>query len=35
MNLKCQLEAVIVGADLKGIEKQVVPYGADVCASYR
>jgi electron transfer flavoprotein alpha subunit len=28
--LKCQLEAVIVGADLKNIEKQVLPYGADV-----
>jgi len=28
--LKCQLEAVIVGADLKDIEKQVLPYGADV-----
>ena len=28
--LKCQLEAVIVGADLKDIEKQVLPYGVDV-----
>jgi electron transfer flavoprotein alpha subunit len=28
--LKCKLEAVIVGADLKDIEKQVLPYGADV-----
>jgi electron transfer flavoprotein alpha subunit len=28
--LKCGLEAVIIGADLKDIEKQVVPYGADV-----
>ncbi|MCX6237003.1 MAG: electron transfer flavoprotein subunit alpha/FixB family protein [Bacteroidia bacterium] len=28
--LKCQLEAVIVGAELKDIEKQVLPYGADV-----
>lgn len=28
--LKCQLEAVIIGSNLKGIEKQVAPYGADV-----
>jgi electron transfer flavoprotein alpha subunit len=28
--LKCQLEAVIVGAELKNIEKQVLPYGVDV-----
>ena len=28
--LKCQLEAVIVGAGLKDVEKQVIPYGADV-----
>lgn len=28
--LKCQLEAVIVGAELKDIEKQILPYGADV-----
>ena len=28
--LKCRLEAVIVGAGLKNIEKQVIPYGADV-----
>ena len=28
--LKCLLEAVIVGAGLKDIEKQVIPYGADV-----
>src|SRR5659263_88380 len=28
--LKCQLEAVIVGADLKDVENQVIPYGADV-----
>lgn len=28
--LKCQLEAVIIGAGLKNVEKQVIPYGADV-----
>jgi len=28
--LNCQLEAVIIGANLKDIEKQVIPYGADV-----
>ena len=28
--LKCQLEAVIVGANLKDVENQVIPYGADV-----
>lgn len=28
--LKCQLEAVIIGADLKNIENQVIPYGVDV-----
>jgi len=28
--LQCQLEAAIIGAGLKDIEKQVVPYGADV-----
>ena len=28
--LKCQLEAVVVGSGLKDIEKQIVPYGADV-----
>jgi electron transfer flavoprotein alpha subunit len=28
--LKCQLEAVIIGAGLKDVEKQVIPYGADV-----
>jgi electron transfer flavoprotein alpha subunit len=28
--LKCQLEAVVVGSGLKDVEKQIVPYGADV-----
>lgn len=28
--LKCQLEAVVIGAGLKDVEKQVIPYGADV-----
>lgn len=28
--LKCQLEAVVIGSDLAGIEKQVFPYGVDV-----
>ncbi len=28
--LKCLLEAVVIGAGLKDIEKQVIPYGADV-----
>jgi electron transfer flavoprotein alpha subunit len=28
--LKCQLEAVIIGAGLKDVEKQVIPYGSDV-----
>jgi electron transfer flavoprotein alpha subunit len=28
--LKCQLEAVIIGTGLKDVEKQVIPYGADV-----
>ena len=27
--LGCQLEAVIAGSDLKGVEKQVLPYGVD------
>lgn len=27
--LKCQLEAIVIGNDLKGIEKQVFPYGVD------
>ncbi|MFO7999770.1 MAG: electron transfer flavoprotein subunit alpha/FixB family protein [Marinilabilia sp.] len=28
--LECKLEAVALGKDLKGIEKQIFPYGADV-----
>ena len=28
--LKCQLEAVVVGAGLKDIENQIIPYGVDV-----
>lgn len=28
--LKCQLEAVVLGKSLKGIEKQIFPFGADV-----
>jgi electron transfer flavoprotein alpha subunit len=28
--LKCQLEAVVLGNDLKGVEKQIFPFGADV-----
>jgi electron transfer flavoprotein alpha subunit len=28
-DLKCQLEAVVIGADLNGIEKQIYPYGVD------
>ncbi len=28
--LKCQLEAVVIGSDLAGIEQQVFPYGVDV-----
>lgn len=28
--LNCQLEAVVIGSNLKGIEKQVMPYGVDV-----
>jgi electron transfer flavoprotein alpha subunit len=28
--LKCSLEALIMGANLKGIEDQIFPYGADV-----
>lgn len=27
--LKCKLEALAIGSDLKGIEKQLYPYGAD------
>lgn len=29
-SLKCKLEAVVLGSGLKGIEKQVYPYGVDV-----
>ena len=28
-DLKCQLEAVVVGSDLKGVEKQIIPFGVD------
>lgn len=28
--LKCQLEAVVLGHNLKGIEEQIIPFGADV-----
>lgn len=28
--LNCQLEAVVVGAGLEGVESQILPYGADV-----
>ena len=27
--LKCKLEALIIGSNLNGVEKQVLPYGAD------
>lgn len=27
--LGCQLEAIVAGNDLKGVEKQVFPYGVD------
>ncbi len=27
--LKCELEAVVIGSDLKGIEKEIFPYGVD------
>jgi electron transfer flavoprotein alpha subunit len=29
-DLKCRLEAVVIGSGLKDIENQVIPYGADV-----
>lgn len=29
-DLKCDLEAIAIGSDLKNIEKQIIPYGADV-----
>lgn len=28
--LKCKLEAVVVGHNLKGVEEQIIPYGVDV-----
>ncbi|MCX6222258.1 MAG: electron transfer flavoprotein subunit alpha, partial [Bacteroidia bacterium] len=28
--LGCQLEAVVVGSGLKGVEKQILPFGVDV-----
>lgn len=28
--IKCKVEALIIGSDLKGIEKEVIPYGADI-----
>ena len=28
--LKCKLEAVVIGNKLEGVEKQVFPYGVDV-----
>jgi electron transfer flavoprotein alpha subunit len=28
--LKCKLEAVVVGSNLQGIEKELIPYGVDV-----
>jgi len=28
--LNCKLEALVIGSDLNGIEKQIMPYGADV-----
>ena len=27
--LGCQLEAIVAGSELQGIEKQVLPYGVD------
>lgn len=29
-SLKCKLEAIVAGSNLKGIEKQIFPYGVDV-----
>ncbi|MFW5886246.1 MAG: electron transfer flavoprotein subunit alpha, partial [Bacteroidota bacterium] len=29
-DLKCQLEALVIGSNLKDIEKEIFPYGADV-----
>ena len=28
-DLKCELEAIVIGTDLKGVEKQIMPYGVD------
>ena len=28
--LKCNLEAIVIGSELKGIEKQIFPYGVNV-----
>ncbi|MGQ1910461.1 electron transfer flavoprotein subunit alpha/FixB family protein [Marinifilum sp. RC60d5] len=28
-DLKCELEAIVIGHELKGIEKQIMPYGVD------
>ena len=28
--LKCKLEAVVLGHNIKGIESQIAPYGADI-----
>jgi electron transfer flavoprotein alpha subunit len=28
-DLKCQLEAIVIGNDLKGIEKEIAPFGVD------
>lgn len=28
-DLKCELEAIVIGNDLKGVEKQIMPYGVD------
>ncbi|MBI9057946.1 MAG: electron transfer flavoprotein subunit alpha/FixB family protein [Labilibaculum sp.] len=28
-DLKCELEAIVIGTDLRGVEKQIMPYGVD------
>ena len=28
-DLKCELEAIVIGENLKGVEKQIMPYGVD------
>ncbi|GAB7086653.1 electron transfer flavoprotein subunit alpha/FixB family protein [Marinifilum fragile] len=28
-DLKCELEAIVIGHELKGVEKQIMPYGVD------